>query len=398
MAIRSLQTENVAPTLTEIQIFQTSSQEEENKPSQFQGRKIHYSQGDRVKVIKGDARGLTGSVMRAAEGMVTILPSISELANQQLNFPESEVSKFFEVGDHVKVSGGRYSGVTGMIAATKETTADLMCDVSKDVISVLFNDLKLTDEISSGVQHTEAYKVYDIITLNNDKAFGIVVKVDNDCVKAVMDNGETKNVWYHEVAKKYIARRAAAVDRDGNSLVAGDMVKISYFKHDLHDKIGAIKNSLRGVLFLNIPDSVATANIVPIKASYCLLLGGERKEVAAPEPSPKDVVGKYVRITEGPYRGYTGKIIKLMDRRAMIELNTKNKIITIDLSACAEVKSVANGMAIQSAQDVMKTPAQSPGYPMQTPAPHDIASPWETPRNDPFKADYMRSPSASRRY
>lgn len=396
MANRSLQVENVVPSLTEIQIFTTSGHEDENKTAQFQGRKVAYSQGDRVKVIRGDAKGLTGAVIANHEGMVTISAYDEDLVGQKLNFPENEVSKFFEVGDHVKVSGGRYAGITGMVAASKEATADLICDVTKEVISVLFNDLKLTDEISSGIKHTEAYKVHDIVTLNNDKAFGIVIKSDTDYVRAVMDNGDFRNIWYHEIAKRFIFRRASSIDRDGNSLVAGDMVKISYHRHELHDKIGSIKNSLRGILFLNIPDVVSSTTIVPIKASYCLLLGSERKEVAR-ETTPRDAVGKWVRISKGPYRGHTGKLIKIMDHRAVVELNTKNKIITIDLEACDEVQSMANGMSIQSAQDILRTPAQSPGYAMQTPA-HEIASPWgDTPRHDPFRADYTRSPSYGRR-
>ncbi|CAG9317770.1 unnamed protein product [Blepharisma stoltei] len=399
VALRSLQIENVSPSLTEIQIFQINNQEdlEDQKAPIIQARKILFVQGDKVRVTKGDVKGLTGIVISSSDGMASIAPFVEELCDQQLDFPIDDLSKFFEIGDHVKVISGRYQGITGMVAASKESSLDMICDVSKNVITVLSNDLKLSDEVSCGNGQIDNLRVNDIVCLNNDKAFGLVLKVDRDCIKAIMDNGETRTVWSHEIARKFNPNKASVIDRDGNTLKSGDMVKVTFARHERHDKSGSVRNALRGILFLYMPDSIDSNCIIPIKASYCILLGSDKNKPQTQGVSKKEWVGKAIRLTAGPYRGYTGKIIDLIDKRARVELNTISKTITVDIEICAEVGSAADGLGLQAPQDnLSRTPAHSPGYPMGTPA-HDIASPWgETPRHDPFRSDWARSPSAKR--
>ena len=107
-------------------------------------------------------------------------------------------------------------------------------------------------------------------------------------------------------------------------------------------------------------------------------------------------MGKIVRIKSGPYRGYSGKVIEINETRARVEMSTLSKFITVELEACETIRSGEEGMSLQK-QDVIRTPAaHSPGYGVSTPA-HDISSPWETPRHDPYR-DYPKSPSAPRSY
>lgn len=400
IAMRSIQLENVSPSLPEIQIFQINTQEdqEDQKAPILQARKIHFVQGDKVKVIKGDVKGLTGSVISSSNGMVSLAPFVEELCDQQLDFPVDDLSKFFEAGDHVKVITGRYAGITGMVAASKDNSVDMICDVSKNVITVLSNDLKLSEEISSGQGQIDNIRVNDIVSLNNVKSFGLVLKVDKDCIRAIMDNGEIRNIWSHEIARRFLPGKASVLDRDGNTLNFKDMVKITYSRHDKNNKIGSVRNSLRGIVFIYMPDSVDNC-IIPVKSSYCVLLGCEKIKSQGPEVSKRQHVGKAVRLKSGPYRGYTGKIIDLLDKRARVELNTVSRTVLVDLDICDEIGTAADGLGLQRSEDMTsRTPAQSPGYPVGTPA-HEMASPWgDTPRNDPFRSDWVRSPSVNRKF
>ena len=396
MSLRSLQVTNVNPSLAEFQIFQ-SSQNDENEESApiVQGRKVQFIQGDKVRVTKGDVKGLTGTVHTSSDGVICIIPQVEELCDQKFEFPVDELCKFFEVGDHVKVIAGRYIGITGMIISTEDSSADIICDVSQNVITVLCNDVKLSEEVSSGVSINHNYRINDIISLANENSFGLVVKVDSECLTVVMASGEVRNVWFHEIAKKFSPKKAIALDRDQNSLNEGDMVKISYTRHENFNKFGSIKNSLRGVLFLSIPGE-GEYGILAIRASYCLLLGTETANLDLPDIKRQDFMGKIVRIKSGPYRGYSGKVIEINETRARVEMSTLSKFITVELEACETIRSGEEGMSLQK-QDVIRTPAaHSPGYGVSTPA-HDISSPWETPRHDPYR-DYPKSPSAPRSY
>ena len=396
MAIRSLQVNNVNPTLSEYQVFQASQNDEnEDNTPIVQSRKVVFIQGDKVKVIKGDVKGLTGTVHTSSDGVICIIPHIEDLCDQRYEFPADELCKFFEEGDHVKVMAGRYSGITGMIVSTEDVSANIICDVSKNVIKTLSNDLKLSDEMSSGMTLNNNYRVNDVVRLANENTFGIVVKVDSECLTAVMTTGEVRNIWYHEISKKFSPKRASALDRDQNSLSEGDMVRISYSRHSHYNKFGAIKNCLSGMLFLSIPGE-GEFGIVIVKASFCLLLGTETRSLELPDSRRQDFMGKFIRIKSGPYRGYSGKIIEVTDTKARVEMSTLSKFITVELDACEAILSGEEGMILQK-QDIPRTPAHhSPGYGVSTPAP-DISSPWETPRHDSYK-DWQKSPSAPRSY
>lgn len=395
MSIRSLQVNGVSPNLSEYQIFHSSqNNENEGNVPVIQARKVTFIQGDKVKVTRGDVKGLTGTVHTASDGIVCIIPHVEELCDKKYEFPVDELSKFFEVGDHVKVIAGRYAGITGMIVATEDTSASIICDVTKNVITALCNDLKLSDEVSSGMVINTNYRVNDIVTLANENGFGIVTKVDTECLTALMTTGEIRNIWYHEISKKFSPKKATSQDRDKNSLTEGDMVKISYNRHEHFNKIGSIKNCLRGVLFLSVPGE-GEFNLIVAKASYCLLLGTETRGLDLPEVKRQDFLGKFVRVTAGPYRGSLGKIIDVNDTRARLEMNTSSKFLTVDLDACETIKSGEEGMTLQK-HEASRTPAvHSPGYGVSTPA-HDISSPWDTPARDNYR-DH-KSPSAPRAY
>ena len=60
---------------------------------------------------------------------------------EPLNFPASELRKFFKVGDHVKVIHGKYEGDTGLVLRVLGKTA------------ILFSDLTM-HEVCCGVQST----------------------------------------------------------------------------------------------------------------------------------------------------------------------------------------------------------------------------------------------------
>lgn len=395
MSLRSLQISNVNPSLAEFQIFQTTHNDgDEENVTAIQGRKIQFIQGDKVKVIKGDVKGLAGTVHTSSDGVVFIIPHIEDLCDSKYEFPVEDLCKFFEDGDHIKVIAGRYAGITGMIISTTDNSAEILCDVSKNVITALCNDLKLSDEVSSGLSITSDYKIYDIVTLTNDNAFGIVVKVDSEFVTTILTSGETRNIWFHEISKKFIPKRASALDRDQNSLIEGDMVKISFSRSPYYNKCGAIKNSLRGVLFINVLGE-GQFGIVPIRANYCLLLGTESKPLEQGEARKSDVVGKMVRIKTGPYRGYTGKVTELNNSKARIEMSTLSKYFTVDIEACEILKSGEEVISIQK-PDVTRTPAavHSPGYEISTPA-QDLSLPWDTPRGDHY---WPKSPSVPRNY
>ena len=363
LAYRSLNFTDIRPTLMEIKIFDDSKLSMILKPKQ-----INFTQGDKVKVISGDSKGLTGTVEGTNQTMVSIYPFIEELCDQKFDFPLQELCKFFDIGDHVKVIEGRYVGITGMVVSVKEASVEIIADVNKSIINVLANDLKLSEEISAGHDKTENYNINEIVLLKKEMNFGIVTSVNSGGVI----------VWYHEILKKYSPYKLTAVDRDQNKLCYNDMVKIVFSKHHYSGKLGSLKNALRGTLFVQIQD-VLEKVIISVKSSFCLIQG--QNPIQTPSLR-QDFMNMIVRLKSGPYRGSTGKVIEVCDSKFKVELMTISKIIVVDISACEKVADSGDVMALQ---DHKKTPA------VNSPAaftPHEFSSPWEVKETPTYSKKY----------
>lgn len=397
MSIKSLNFDNVNPELVEVESFKNRTGEGDEAVLPLTlgtTRKVMFEKSDKVKVTRGDMTNLVGRVISVTGDKVTIKPDLDGF-DEALEFNLADIVKCFDIGDHVAVVSGRYKGQAGMITSTLDTTGQLMSDVTKDLIPVLFQDLQLSNDIPSLPTTSEGnlYKVYDIVTVNSERTFGIVVKVESNSVRAVMSDGTTRVVRFSEINKKYDPKRAQASDLEGNALSLGDMVRIVFSKHPFYEKIGAIKNSFSGVLFIFNTFFVATDSVLPVKAQFCALLGAQNDVIANSYMKAGDWVGKLVSINNGPYRGQTGRVTSCNEKMATIQLNSASKTITIDRSAVTPLEKGDIGMRVEAIGEFAKTPAHSPGW-ARTPAYDDTSSPW---RGTPGR-DFARSPSANRAY
>lgn len=397
MSIKSLNFDNVNPELAEVESFKNRSGEAEEAVMPLTmgtARKIMFEKSDKVRVTHGDMTNLVGRIVSVAGDIVTIKPDLDGF-DEALEFNIADIVKCFDIGDHAAVVSGRYKGQSGMITSTTENAAQLMSDVTKDLLPVLFQDLQLSSDIAVMPTSSEGnlYKVYDIITINSERAFGIVIKVENNSVRTVMSDGTSRIVRFSEIGKKYEPKRAQATDLEGNALSLGDMVRIVYSKHPFYEKTGAIRNSFSGVLFIFNSYFVATESVLPVKAQFCALLGAQSDIMVNSYLKAEDWVGKLVSINSGSYRGQTGRVMSCNEKMATIQLNSASKTITIDRSAVTPLEKGDIGMRVETIGDFAKTPAHSPGW-ARTPAYDDTSSPW---RGTPGR-DFARSPSANRAY
>ena len=395
MSVKSLNFESVNPELAEVECFKSRVAEGEEVTLNFgSARKVVFEKGDKVKVVRGDMTNLRGTVVSVADDTVVMKPGLKDL-DEALPFTLADLVKCFDIGDHATVVSGRYKGHSGMVVSTHEQTAQVICDVTKEVFPALFQDMQLSSDVPvlPHAREVAGYRVNDIVTLANDKAFGIVVKVEYNSVRAVMNDGDKRVIRFSEISKKFEPRRSQAQDLEGNALGLGDMVRIVFSKHQFFEKTGAIRNCHAGFLFIFNTYFISTESILPVKAQYCALLGAQSDNADGNYLRAGEWVGKLVSINNGPYRGQTGRVVTLNERMATIQLNSASKTITIDRHAVTQLEKGDIGMRVEAVGETAKTPAHSPGWP-RTPAYEDSSSPW---RGTPGR-DFARSPSVSHAY
>ena len=81
-----------------------------------------YTKGDKIKVIKGDMNGVKGTVISIEEGGSVIFKPINipQTKIPSLSVDISILTKYFEPGDLVRVTEGKYKGDTGQVLYIEE--------------------------------------------------------------------------------------------------------------------------------------------------------------------------------------------------------------------------------------------------------------------------------------
>jgi transcription elongation factor len=92
------------------------------------------------------------------------------------------------------------------------------------------------------------------------------------------------------------------------------------------------------------------------------------------------LIGNLVKIIKGNWKGYIGTLKKVTDKNASVELSSKNKIITVDLSFIQDLKEGTASNVSNINQSIMSTPRshsgiKTPAYYPQTPAYNNPTSP-----------------------
>ena len=97
------------------------------KKTLMQGGKTVYMKGDKISVNKGECTGMRGTVIEIEGGMVTFKPlDIPELDLLQVDI--AHVSKYFEPGDLVRITEGKYRGETGQVMDVDGNRVSMVLD------------------------------------------------------------------------------------------------------------------------------------------------------------------------------------------------------------------------------------------------------------------------------
>eukprot|EP00359_Climacostomum_virens_P007867 CAMPEP_0204910074 /NCGR_PEP_ID=MMETSP1397-20131031/8659_1 /ASSEMBLY_ACC=CAM_ASM_000891 /TAXON_ID=49980 /ORGANISM="Climacostomum Climacostomum virens, Strain Stock W-24" /LENGTH=697 /DNA_ID=CAMNT_0052080101 /DNA_START=14 /DNA_END=2104 /DNA_ORIENTATION=- len=378
LKVKSLIVDGVIPTLAETKDFSAKAEEEENPLAKTViVRKAHFIAGDKVKVVNGDLKNLVATVFSVNDNELTLVPNIIELEQTSITVKQTDVIKYFEIGDSVKVIGGRSVGMSGLVVSTTAKSAEVMSGESQ-VAEVLFTDLQSSGDISVSTAHGEKYRINDIIQLT-DGGIGFVLQVFENHLNIMQANGDTTNVFYSDVARRFPPAKTASIDANGTTLREKDVVKVVNPAHALYDMTGTILNSMKGILFLYIHKMIESCKVFPVKATQCLMAGTEFEDAKTEVDS---MIGKLIYVKIGPYRGKKGRILDLKGQSAVVSLEPGDKKVIIDTEAFEDFG--ARETAVTPQVPVQQPPGfATPSHNFGTPV-YDSGSPAynkETPRN-----------------
>jgi len=420
MNIKSLDVENVVPTLDDIQKFQEKGEDGEEDGilnnlaalRNVRKRKVIFAKGDTVKVIDGDLKHLMGVVDSVNDDMVSIMPKHEDL-NDLLTFKADKLAKYFKIGDHVKVISGKYKGETGLILRVDNNIVTLLSDLTKKEMRVLAQDIKKAAEVASGQMRLGNYELHDLVQLDTSTV-GVIVKVERDSFKILDTNGHTRSVRLQEVGNKRNSRNAIAFDKHSNPIGTADVLQVIDGPHK--GKQGTVRHIYRYFAFLHSNEMLDNTGIFVVRTNNASLLGGGRgKKGNRGYDRPRGgrtrfrgrmrggrgggygrgrrsvFLNKTVRIISNPWKGYIGIVKDENEIHARVELHTNCKIVNIPIENLVEIDSEGSSVAPPTPSIDLHEGLQTPmraSTPMRIGTPtHDAWNPHQpnTPMRDSWE-------------
>jgi transcription elongation factor SPT5 len=297
----------------------------------------------------------------------------------------SELRKYFRIGEHVKVIGGRNEGETGLIVRVEDNLAIIISDLTMEEITVFQRYLQLCQATAAGVDSLGHYEWGDLVQIDANTT-GVIVRLEKETFRVLTMQNKLLTLSSKAVTKKRPNKFAAALDSENRTINVNDIVKV--IDGAYHGQQGQVKYLFRHYAFiysksfsenggffvctskqllLASDHKVAVSSITPGFMSPRIMAspmhttqnntnsGGSTRSIntgsssthsmgkspKAPQVNPQHIkpgtrrnvnlIGKTVRISQGPYKGYVGIVKDATDTTARVELHTKCQTISVDL-------------------------------------------------------------------
>ncbi|XP_022773329.1 putative transcription elongation factor SPT5 homolog 1 [Durio zibethinus] len=433
VSMKSISAQNIKPTFDELEKFRTPSGNGEGEmvglSTLFANRKKgHFMKGDAVIVVKGDLKNLKGWVEKVEEENVHIRPEMKGLP-KTLAVNEKELCKYFEPGNHVKVVSGTKEGATGMVVKVEQHVLIILSDTTKEHIRVFADDVVESSEVTTGVTKIGEYELHDLVLLDNN-SFGVIIRVESEAfqvLKGVPERLEVSLVKLREIKCK-IEKKFNVQDRYRNTVSVKDVVRI--LEGPCKGKQGPVEHIYKGVLFVYDRHHLEHAGFICAKADSCCIVGGSRsngdrngdsfsrfggfKTPPRVPPSPRRfsrggppydsggrnrggrgghdaLIGTTVKIRQGPFKGYRGRVVDIKGQSVRVELESQMKVVTVDRNFISDNVVISTPYRDTSRYGMG---SETPMHPSRTPL-HPYMTPMRDPGATPIH-DGMRTPMRDR--
>ncbi|XP_030525153.1 putative transcription elongation factor SPT5 homolog 1 [Rhodamnia argentea] len=430
VSMKSISSNNIKPSFDELEKFRKPGESGDGDigslSTLFANRKKgHFLKGDAVIVVKGDLKNLKGWVEKVEEENVHIRPAMKGLP-KTLAVNEKELCKYFEPGNHVKVVSGTQEGATGMVVKVDQHALVILSDTTKEHICVFADDVVESSEVTSGVTRIGDYELHDLVLLDNTN-FGVIIRVESEAfqvLKGVPDRPEVITVRLREIKSK-IDKKFSVQDRYKNTISVKDVVRI--MEGPSKGKQGPVEHIFRGVVFIYDRHHLEHAGFICCKSVSCSVVGGSRVNgdrygdslsrfsnlrPSQIPPSPRRfsggrppigsggrhgggrghdaLAGTTVKIRQGPYKGYRGRVVEVKGQSVRVELESQMKVVTVDRSMISD--NVVVSTPYRDSRYGMGS--ETPMHPSRTPL-HPFMTPMRDPGATPIH-DGMRTPMRDR--
>uniref|UniRef100_A0A0K0DWF8 DRB sensitivity-inducing factor large subunit n=1 Tax=Strongyloides stercoralis TaxID=6248 RepID=A0A0K0DWF8_STRER len=384
-----IESKGVVPSSEEMALFDASISEGDNVYSSLASvanvcAKVEI--GDKVQLLGKSYANVQGVVYDMKDdSLVVKITTLGSVFGQLLKVRKSDVGKYFDIGDHIKVIHGKNTNDTGIVVKYDSLSVYYISDLTKEESKVPANNCIASLEISSGVDSCGMYSYLDIVKLDFDEV-GIIIRIFNKKIEILNQFNNIVTREPSKISEKITSRSGRTFDINRSEVVAGNQVVVirgNYAHKNSVDKktIATVKFVCRGFLFLHDPSRSENGGYFVVKQNDVVLYGkpelesqvsidvedisnlntgvignniyfptgknvdpifrNKNKNPVQNTPSASincndtsniSLIGKTIRITKGPYKGYVGMVKSVSGSISQVELVTTCRTINVDIS------------------------------------------------------------------
>ena len=384
--VTSLETSKVNPSLEEITRFSggaiSDRTEELSQLATLNLASQEFANSEKVIVLTGEMKGVTGVVYSIERNIVTITPDPIFGLKNKVEFPAEHLAKRFVKGDHVRVVNGIHKGETGTVLKSVDNVITVLSDTSYKTMQVFSKDIRSASAVSAMPQSNHQYQKFDFVQQSPTQV-GVIVGIDNDTFVLLDPYGNTTKVRAKEIRGKRDTSKAVTSDINGEPITVKEAVMVIE-DNSSNRRQAVVLHVYRSFVYLQSKDVAENDGVFVAKNSNIALINKKTSANAFARPFARpynrrkdELNAKTVTITSGPMKGYLGIVKDTTETTARVELHTNNRIITIDKSklnimdgSTARPNYSSNNSNAYSYEDQPLLSSRTPGYNMgaKTPA------------------------------
>ena len=375
--ISSLETENIYPKEEELQnlgcykddngIYRDKNEEQELIISNKEALNITYKPGDNIRLVEGDLKDITGTVLELKDNKIIVKLNLKE--SGEYAFSPNMITISFKLGEIVYAKKGVNKGKSGIVIKYIDNNNYVIYDeITQTKFTAKNTDLALGKEMKFDSEENTMFKIGDLVHIKNSNIICYVIESSKFILKVVTTRNEVKKLSSREVEKVSLIKKTTYVDGKGFPIAPENTVKVINGK--FKGNKGTIKCIYNKYVFLHNNIFNRTNGIFCELNDNLELLGselfGENSEKGKVNyrrvPNDiKDLIGKVVHVIEGTWKGYNGILIGANDKSIKLELSAKQKTIQLPFNyiKAGDVSSAKEneGQSHTPTNITMKTPA-----------------------------------------
>eukprot|EP00347_Sterkiella_histriomuscorum_P019259 403342330 len=348
--------------------------------------------GDRVEVINKNQKGIKGTILKIDNEEFILIKTLDKVP-YELKMKQSEVIKYFECGESVRVIAGTHSGESGIITAIEAKHAVVLMDgaTTSENLKILLSNLKskkedmehvkLRDYIQKSVIEikynagemimyqsthcsqlsTSSSSCVNASSTVSGPSLGYIIQVNPDYLKVINSHNQVQMVKQASVTKKIFPRRNTfALDRNHNTIASRSIVKI-YDGSQLNGKCAEVKGFCKDVLFVYLKGqlvqtngiySILTRNVVLAGQDFVKNVQQENHKgfiLGQQDRKQKDrkIIRSYVAITAGEYKGLKGRVLFADELICKVEILAKDLKVQLPRGMVMEIRDPTKPMEIR---------------------------------------------------